>query len=509
MLYLGALAVIGWALAYLRPRWLALRWFLLGCTGLWLAAWVVWYPVRGEHRPLGMMVVSFFLTGFLAEAFASVHKWVGRAPHAALENALAAVSMVATAGAFAAFWAILPLSDSAVGALFHVEPLAGVAIGLASLHGMLALATPSRALARSSILQAAALLTVAVPLTFGRVAITLAWGVLALAVAGLGWRRRNPALRAWAVVLVVLAVGRLFTLDLGDGALRRVIWSVGEQGVPAWLMLAVGVAVVAHGVAWLIASKEDPAAEAASPVGAVMSTVGTVVFFVAFGMQWHGTAVTFAWLVGIVFLLAISRVGGGLAYASQAAAALFLAGLKWVAFDGLSPVVAAWAEPGAMAPVSNSVALAGALLIVLTIWLGRLLKEGESRPLVPVALAVLFFAWLNFEALRAVDALAERVADLPTAKQVVLSVLWGVVGLASVVVGFARHLRPLRYAALVLLGVTLGKILFVDLAQVQPVYRILSFLAVGGLLLCVSFVYHRQGDVKWQKSNVKSGESAA
>jgi uncharacterized membrane protein len=64
----------------------------------------------------------------------------------------------------------------------------------------------------------------------------------------------------------------------------------------------------------------------------------------------------------------------------------------------------------------------------------------------------------------------------------------------AVVAGFARHLRPLRYAALILLGITLAKILFIDLAKVQPVYRILSFLAVGMLLLCVSFVYHRQTD---------------
>jgi uncharacterized membrane protein len=88
---------------------------------------------------------------------------------------------------------------------------------------------------------------------------------------------------------------------------------------------------------------------------------------------------------------------------------------------------------------------------------------------------------------------------------VALSVLWGVIGLASVVVGFARHVRPLRYAGLGLFGVTLVKILFVDMASVPPVYRILSFIAVGAVLLCTSFVYHKQGDVKWQKSNVESG----
>jgi uncharacterized membrane protein len=143
-------------------------------------------------------------------------------------------------------------------------------------------------------------------------------------------------------------------------------------------------------------------------------------------------------------------------------------------------------------PVLNGVAMVGVVIIVLVALLWR--WEARScgrREIAAVVLGVLGFAWLNFEVVRLVDYFSAAFADFVTAKQVALSVLWGVVGLVAVVVGFARALRPLRYAALGLLGVTLGKILFVDLAQVRPVYRILSFVAVGALLLCVSFVYHR------------------
>ena len=45
---------------------------------------------------------------------------------------------------------------------------------------------------------------------------------------------------------------------------------------------------------------------------------------------------------------------------------------------------------------------------------------------------------------------------------------------------------------LTLLGVTLLKILAVDMAGVETIWRIGSFTAVGALLLCVSFVYYRQ-----------------
>jgi uncharacterized membrane protein len=50
----------------------------------------------------------------------------------------------------------------------------------------------------------------------------------------------------------------------------------------------------------------------------------------------------------------------------------------------------------------------------------------------------------------------------------------------------------LRYAALALLGVTLLKILIIDMADVQAIWRILSFLCVGLLLLAVSYIYHKQ-----------------
>jgi uncharacterized membrane protein len=77
-------------------------------------------------------------------------------------------------------------------------------------------------------------------------------------------------------------------------------------------------------------------------------------------------------------------------------------------------------------------------------------------------------------------------------KQMSLSVLWSIVGFAAVVIGFWKHIAPLRYAALSLLAITLVKILLIDMAEVRREWRILSFIATGALLLAVSYVYHRQ-----------------
>ncbi|HWB52736.1 MAG TPA: DUF2339 domain-containing protein, partial [Tepidisphaeraceae bacterium] len=132
---------------------------------------------------------------------------------------------------------------------------------------------------------------------------------------------------------------------------------------------------------------------------------------------------------------------------------------------------------------------AGALLCFMLGW---------SASRAPRATAMAIAAWiggilfvlLSVESCQCVDYFAPR--PDPVIKQVVLSILWAAIGLAAVFFGFIRKIAPLRYAALTLLGVTLIKILIIDMAQVEAIWRILSFLAVGLLLLAVSYVYHKQ-----------------
>lgn len=58
-------------------------------------------------------------------------------------------------------------------------------------------------------------------------------------------------------------------------------------------------------------------------------------------------------------------------------------------------------------------------------------------------------------------------------------------------VGFWRRSAFLRWQALVLLAVSIGKVFLVDTSELSQGFRILSFLGLGALLLGVSFVYQR------------------
>jgi uncharacterized membrane protein len=75
--------------------------------------------------------------------------------------------------------------------------------------------------------------------------------------------------------------------------------------------------------------------------------------------------------------------------------------------------------------------------------------------------------------------------------QVGLSVLWTVYAGLALARGFLRANAALRYAALGLFGLTVIKVFAVDLAAVRTVYRILSFLVLGVVLLLVGLLYQK------------------
>ena len=64
-------------------------------------------------------------------------------------------------------------------------------------------------------------------------------------------------------------------------------------------------------------------------------------------------------------------------------------------------------------------------------------------------------------------------------------------GTAMLAAGFWRKVATLRWLGLVLLTLSIGKVFLFDLRELSQGYRILSFLALGALLLAVSFVYQR------------------
>jgi len=77
------------------------------------------------------------------------------------------------------------------------------------------------------------------------------------------------------------------------------------------------------------------------------------------------------------------------------------------------------------------------------------------------------------------------------AGQVWLSAFWTVTGLGAVVWGLVRRSAEVRLGGLALLGIAIAKVWTYDLAQLEELARVLSFIGLGLLLLVGAFAYQR------------------
>jgi uncharacterized membrane protein len=71
------------------------------------------------------------------------------------------------------------------------------------------------------------------------------------------------------------------------------------------------------------------------------------------------------------------------------------------------------------------------------------------------------------------------------------SALWMAYGAMLMAVGFWRKSAFVRWQALLLIAVTTVKVFAYDTSQLDHIYRILSFIVLGVLLLTVSFAYQK------------------
>ena len=77
------------------------------------------------------------------------------------------------------------------------------------------------------------------------------------------------------------------------------------------------------------------------------------------------------------------------------------------------------------------------------------------------------------------------------ARDFTYSALWMAYGAMLMIIGFWRKSAFVRWQALALIAVTVVKVFVYDTSQLDHTYRIFSFIALGILLLAVSFAYQR------------------
>jgi uncharacterized membrane protein len=182
-------------------------------------------------------------------------------------------------------------------------------------------------------------------------------------------------------------------------------------------------------------------------------------------------------------------------FRKAAAMALILLGIKFLTVDTIF-IWLSGAAPRAMVLI-NPQALTAAVMIATLglVWLST--PTDNSRiPRVAGFLAMLTILWigsLEIDRLFSFWIAGNVFPNLRLAEQVAISVFWAIFAVAAVLGGFRLQTAALRYFGLALFGITLAKVLLVDLSQVSSGYRFVSLIGVGALLLGTSVVYGKLG----------------
>jgi uncharacterized membrane protein len=289
-------------------------------------------------------------------------------------------------------------------------------------------------------------------------------------VAAIGYELRTPtkALRLSSASLLLANA----TVTAAEG--WWLIDDVGHRtGANAWLFALAG----AHVVLGTLVLKSRASRE----IALLLYGVAAALVGVALAVTLHGPALVAGWSLEAVVL----------AWAGRRTSTPERGLIASLVFAGLAAVHVLVFEvpPTSLAYGLDSIPIAiGAVALVLVALAGIAAAYSEVRePLawVGAGLAVYLASGLVVE-------LAGASAGHSTqTSQLALSGFWSALGFAAILVGLVQRRRALRLGGLGVLALAVGKVFLVDLAQLESIWRVGSFLAIGLLLLAGAFAYQR------------------
>jgi len=95
------------------------------------------------------------------------------------------------------------------------------------------------------------------------------------------------------------------------------------------------------------------------------------------------------------------------------------------------------------------------------------------------------------------------------ARDMSYSIAWALFALLLLIVGMRKRTAPVRYAGLGLLGITVVKLFFHDLSQLDQLYRISAFVVVAVIAILASFLYQRFLGVTGKTNEIRSTITSA
>jgi len=279
--------------------------------------------------------------------------------------------------------------------------------------------------------------------------------------------------------------------------------ALGTRPIFNWLLYGYGVPAAAFWLAgWLLRKQADDVPARIVDAGAILLTVllasMEIRHYANGGNIYQLTPSTLEIMldvnVGLAITIGLERVRGRSGSIVHDIAALIMAAVTLAAVladltTAISPQFRNSAIPGG--PLFNTILLGYGLPAVLAISLSLIART--TRPLAyrtaaaaTAATLALFYLTLEVQRLFHGPVLAGPVSDL---EQYTFSTVWLVFGIALLAAGFALRSQPARLLALGVISLTIAKVFILDTASISGIYRALSVIGLGVVLLGIGWVY--------------------
>lgn len=444
----------------------------------------------GTHLWLGALWAAMFgLAGFFAQ---------GRSRHANISVLWSAVAVGAPLAILVALYYRLYGFERSL-------PFAALALLLAALFGYATEALIRREprpgmVSASAMFATGALAALALALTFALEKGWLTVG-LALMVPGAAWiaeKRPVPWLRWLAAIMVVVVIARI-------GYEPRIVGSdIGTTPIFNWLLYGYGVPAAAF---WFAGHRMRRAADDQPlrmvEAGAILFTVLLAVVEIRHyvtGGDIYRPAVGIIELalqvnVGLALTIGLEHVRGRTGSVVHDAGAMIVgaATLCLVVFELLAAFGPRFNNNPVGGVFFNVILLGFGLPAVLSIILALIARTTRPMPYRAVAAVAsvtlaLFYLTLQVRRLYHGPILAGPTGD---AEQYTYSTVWLAYGVVLLAVGFYLRSQPARFAALAVIALTIAKVFIIDTAAISGIYRAISVIGLGVVLLGIGWLYQR------------------
>jgi uncharacterized membrane protein len=476
----SALTVAVLGLTAACVTWCVVRtgWGWLGVAGVvaCVPQWGAWL-LSGQAAASDLVVLAFFAALGLAGA-------IGVQARSGQQHLCAPAAVLATLSALsAALIGRVGLGEVAGGQMADAW-LAVLAIAhlwtATALLRRRALALP---LGRLLIVIGVVVADVALALSAGGLPLVVVWSAAA---AGFAWLARRTASGGSDEALVGIGLGAHLALALVRALLAVPPGALGAGDQQLLPLLSVCVlAASCLGSAHLLGTTRPAWRSTLNGLG-----LATLAYVTAASLS--GPALVCAWALEALALTRIARDSGDVAARYGGFGFLGLAGLH--ALIAEAPPDALVVGVPDLAGASLSLGVIAAAMLGMGRLYARATRERAYVLAGSAATSVLLVSVALISAFQpSTGGASETLLDLGVRQQgqLLLSIVWSVVGLAVLIVGLKRRLPMLRSAALVWLMVTVAKVFLYDLSTLTSLYRVASFIVLGLLLLAGAFAYQR------------------